>query len=266
MPTSDGITTRSRLLEAAGRVFASDSGASMAEVAAAAGVSRATVHRHFRTRVDLLAALELEPDPDSRARVLAAAGKLVTRDGLAALFMDELAALAGVSRATVYRLYPGKAALVEAMMDAYAPFDPIITRLEAIGDGPPEEVLPEICRSAASIAAANVGVLRAIFFEVTTGSPDALEGARRPVGGMIRTLGGYLERQMAAGRLRQMHPTLAVESLLAPLLFYVLTGPYAARVAGLDAPFEAAVDQLVDVTLRGLQPSPPGPGRVDSTR
>lgn len=257
MKAADG-TTRRRILEVAESVLAGDSGARMATVAGAAGVSRATVHRHFRTRADLLAALDVEPDPDARARVLAGAAELIARDGLAALSIDELATFASVSRATVYRLFPGKAALVEALMNAYTPFDPIIARLEEIGDCPPDEVLPEICRSAASVAAANVGILRAIFFEVTSGSPDALEGAGRPIQGMVRALGGYLERQMAAGRLRTMHPTLAVESLLGPLIFYVLTRLHAARLAGLDVPFEEAVEQLVGVAMRGLQPSPHG--------
>lgn len=257
MKAADG-TTRRRILEVAESVLAGDSGARMATVAGAAGVSRATVHRHFRTRADLLAALDVEPDPDARARVLAGAAELIARDGLAALSIDELATFASVSRATVYRLFPGKAALVEALMNAYTPFDPIIARLEEIGDCPPDEVLPEICRSAASVAAANVGILRAIFFEVTSGSPDALEGAGRPIQRMVRALGGYLERQMAAGRLRTMHPTLAVESLLGPLIFYVLTRLHAARLAGLDVPFEEAVEQLVGVAMRGLQPSPHG--------
>ena len=257
MKSTDAMGPRSRILEAAQSVLASDPGASMARVAAAGDVSRATVHRHFRTRADLLAALDLEPDPDSRARVLVAAAELIAGHGLAALSMDELAALAGVSRATVYRLFPGKAALVEALMNAYTPFDPIIARLREIGDRPPGEVLPEILGSAASIAAANVGILRAIFFEVTSGSPEAIEGAGRPVAGMIGALGGYLERQMVAGRLRTMHPWLAVQSLLGPLLFYVLTRPYAARLAGLDAPFEEAVGQLISAAVNGLECSAP---------
>jgi AcrR family transcriptional regulator len=257
MKSADAMEPRSRILEAAQCVLAADPGASIGRVAAAGNVSRATVHRYFRTRADLLAALDLEPDPDSRARVLVAAAELIAGHGLAALSMDELATLAGVSRATVYRLFPGKAALVEALMNAYTPFDPIIARLREIGDRPPGEVLPEILGSAASIAAANVGILRAIFFEVTSGSPEAIEGAGRPVAGMIQALGGYLERQMVAGRLRTMHPWLAVQSLLGPLLFYVLTRPYAARLAGLDAPFEEAVGQLISAAVNGLECSAP---------
>jgi AcrR family transcriptional regulator len=262
MQAIDERPARGRILEAARTVLAEDGAASMARVAAAARLSRATVHRHFRTRAELLAALELEPDPGTRERVLAAAAELIGRDGLAALSMDELAGLAGVSRASVYRLFPGKAALFEAVMDEYTPFTPVIARLAELGDGPPDRVLPEIGRAAAPIVAANLGILRAIFFEITSGSPDAVEGAGRPLEEMLHAVGGYLQRQMDAGHVRRMHPTLAVQSFIGPLLFHLLTRPQAVLFGGLDMPYEDAVDQLISVALQGLEPALPGGARI----
>lgn len=258
MQAADTSPTRSRILAAAGAVLERDSAASMADVADAAGVSRATVHRHFRTRADLLAALDLEPDPDSRARVLAAAADIAAREGLRNVSMDELAALAGVSRATVYRLFPGKPVLIEALIGAYTAFDPIIARLEALGDRPPEEVLPDVARAAATIGSANLGVLRAIFFEISSGTPDAVEGASRPLRELIGALGGYLARQMTLGRVRPMHPTLAVQAFIGPLLFHLLTRSPATRYGVLDTSIEEAVERLVAVSLQGLRPSPEG--------
>jgi len=92
MSAQDATVTRRRILAAARGVLAADARAPVAAVATAAGLSRATVHRYFRTRADLLAAVDLEPDPDARARVLAAAAELIASHGLAALSMDELAA------------------------------------------------------------------------------------------------------------------------------------------------------------------------------
>jgi AcrR family transcriptional regulator len=80
-----------RILAAARPALTTDPTLSMAALAAAAGVSRATLHRHFRTRADLLAAVGVEPDPGTRARVLAAAAQLISRDGLEALSMDDVA-------------------------------------------------------------------------------------------------------------------------------------------------------------------------------
>ena len=54
---------RQALLDAAAAVFSADPSASLAEVAAKAGLGRATLHRHFRTRqalIDALARASLE--------------------------------------------------------------------------------------------------------------------------------------------------------------------------------------------------------------
>lgn len=50
-------TTRNAIIEAAFDVFSRDPSASLSEVAAAAGVGRATLHRHFAGRDDLIVAL-----------------------------------------------------------------------------------------------------------------------------------------------------------------------------------------------------------------
>src|SRR5262249_61147581 len=103
------------VLTAARTILSRNPGASLNEVATAAAVSRATLYRMFGSRHGLLRRLEIEPDPDSRERILTAALELIGRDGLARLSMDEVAAGAGVSRASLYRLFTGKTALVCAL-------------------------------------------------------------------------------------------------------------------------------------------------------
>src|SRR4029453_13058773 len=70
------------------------------ELPARAGVSRATLYRLFGSQQNLLQEFGLQPPPKVRGRVLDVALELVGRHGLAELSMDELAARAGVSRAT----------------------------------------------------------------------------------------------------------------------------------------------------------------------
>lgn len=52
--------TRRAILDAAAAVLPTNSAASLADVAAAAGMGRTTVHRHFATREDLLTALAVD--------------------------------------------------------------------------------------------------------------------------------------------------------------------------------------------------------------
>jgi AcrR family transcriptional regulator len=57
----------------------------------------------------------------SRRAVLDAAGELLTDRGLPGMSMDEIAARAGVSKNTIYRWWPTKAAVVmDAFTDAFA--------------------------------------------------------------------------------------------------------------------------------------------------
>jgi AcrR family transcriptional regulator len=247
-------TSQSRILEAAQEILAADAAATVADIAARAGVSRATIHRYFPTRADLLAAVGQVPDQGTRDRVLAAAAELVGRHGFASVSMDDLAARAGVSRASVYRLFPGKGALLEALVVAYSPFEPMIAYVDCCGDRPPNEVVPELYGLMARILEPNVGLLASVLAEVTSASPEAVEGARRPVTAMLRSVGGYLQRQMDAGRIIPAHRVLAVQALFGPLFFHLLTRSTATRIAGLDVPLDEAADQLSRMALRAMTP------------
>jgi len=119
----------------------------VASIAAASGTSKAGFYREFESRAALLGALSLEPEPDARQRILEAAVELVGAHGLTALSMDEVASRAGVSRANLYRLFPGKQALFIGVIHAYSPLDPVSQVLTARSEEPPEVVMPELART-----------------------------------------------------------------------------------------------------------------------
>lgn len=252
------VTAEASILDAARRRFGRDIRASLGEIADDAGVSRATLYRYFPSRAGLLAALNLDPHPGTDARILAAAAELVGRDGLRNLSMDELAECAGVSRASVYRLFPGKGALFVALVAAYSPFEVVERVLAANADRPPEEVLPEVVRQAARTMEPRIGIARTLLFEVTAGEPEAIEAVGPALRQLLGALGGYLAVQMAQGRIRPMHPVLAAQSLIGPVLFHLMTRPVAARVASFDLPLEEAVTALAETALEGLLTSPSG--------
>jgi hypothetical protein len=70
------------------------------------------------------------------------------------------------------------------------------------------------------------------------------------------TFAQYLANQMAAGRLRRMHPMLAVQSLVGGVMFHMLAAPVMSQ-ATVDVPAgEEVVLQFAQLWLRGMRPEP----------
>jgi AcrR family transcriptional regulator len=245
-------SAKEKIRAAAVAVLARDPNASLTTITRAAGVSRATFYRYFPSRADLLAELEIVPDPDTRERIIAAAVGLIGRDGLRGMSMDELASTAGVSRASVYRLFPGKSALFDALIAENSPFDALEAVIARMAARPIEEVLPELARHLAAVAGPRVGILRSIFFEVTAQSEDALEGAEPRLRHVLGAVGGYLAAQMAAGRIRPMPPVIAAQALLGPIVFHLITRAELERLGALDMSLEQSIDELARAAVRAL--------------
>jgi AcrR family transcriptional regulator len=250
--------TRERVLGKARHVLAKGGNPTVADFAAAAGVSRASFYRAFESREALLEALDLQPEPGTRERILEAAVKLVGAHGLNALSMDDVATQAEVSRATLYRLFPGKAALFTSLVHAYSPLEPVTELLTTRQAEPPEILMPEIARTVYRTfyggGESRVGVLRALFFEISSLSPDTAEGAQDAMRGMVGSLVFYLTANMRDGRLRQMHPLLALQLFVGPILFHIITRPVAEQMLGLDIDGEQAVTLLAESWLRAMTP------------
>jgi AcrR family transcriptional regulator len=247
-------TIRRQVVAAARTVLAADARAPVAQIASAAGVSRATFYRHFGSRGALLATIDHDPPPEARQRILEAAQEVLLATSLADLSMDELALAAGVSRGTLYRLFPGKPALLRSLIETYSPFEAMLSVLAAHRDQPPAVVLPLISRAVVGVAERRLGLMRAVFHEATSGSPTAMAGVRPVLVPALGAMADYMSRQMGAGRVRRMVPLLALQAFIGPIYFHLMTRQVAGQVADLHTDVEAAVDELVRVTLAGLVP------------
>jgi AcrR family transcriptional regulator len=245
-------TIRRQVMSAAREVLAEDAAAPVATIAGRAGVSRATFYRHFGSRESLLRSVALEPRPEARTRILAAAKDMLVRHSLAELSMDDLATAAGVSRGSLYRLIPGKGALLVALIETYSPFDAVRAIVTEHRDDPPEVVFPLIGRAVVGVSGERLGLMRAVFHEVTSGSAAFAEMGplfQQTLGLLAR----YMADQMAAGRVRRMHPILALQTLVGPIFFHLMTRPMIERLVPLDVELEAAVDDLVAAALEALR-------------
>ncbi len=184
----------------------------------------------------------------ARRAILRAAGDLLARDGFADVTVEAIAAEAGVGKATIYRWWPGKAAVVlDAFLAAAGPCAPFPDT------GCLEEDLRGQMRALAQALGGRAGtVLRGVLAEAQS-DPEAAEAFRTRYLAPRRTeTRRVLDRAQARGQLCP-HADLetAADALYGPLYFRLTAGH-----APLDAAF---VDSLLALVFHGLRPDPPLP-------
>lgn len=247
-------SSREELVAAARRACDGGRQPTMQDIAATAGVAVRTLYRVFGSRGALLGEAGCRPAPDTRDQVLESALELVGRGGLAALSMDDLAAAAGVSRATLYRLFPGKSALFAALIRTYSPWMGVAEVVDAMPAGPPREVMPAVALAMAEAMRGRAWLLLRLLSELLEGGPDTAEGIQQGLARGLPDLVGYLGDQMRAGRLRSMDPLVALQLLAGPILADQLTRALAESLIGFATPLDDFVEQVVGAWLRAMAP------------
>jgi TetR/AcrR family transcriptional regulator of autoinduction and epiphytic fitness len=152
------------------------------------------------------------PECERRSRLLDAAEAILLGKGYHAASMDEIAQQAGMSKKTVYQLYPAKASLFEALLRDRFPVFPVV--IEA-GERSPREVLTDTLHQAVAHALSDrqLALFRMMVAETPRGGPSGLKELRATA-----RSGGALERWLAAkakdGTLRIDDPKAAADWLL----------------------------------------------------
>lgn len=185
--------------------------------------------------------------------IVAAAVQLFTERGYAATRMEDVAARAGVTKATVYLYFADKPRLFEAVVREA--MSPKIDRVEAMiaeFDGSTLTLLRMLLTFFEGLLDTSYGgIVRMIVAESTT-FPELSElyadlVLRRGVALMT----GIIERGVARGELRDVDARAVVPLVMGPV---VLLGIFRHAFRGLDvfAPASAVLSEHAELLLRGL--------------
>jgi AcrR family transcriptional regulator len=176
----------------------------------------------------------------NRARILDVAEDVFGKGGESAS-TDEVARLAGVGIATVFRHFPTKAALLEAVLTRR--FDRLREQAEALLDAAdPGKAFRGFFRYLVADAPAKIGIAEALLDAGSDGGEAA-----RASNGLRRAFGALLQRAQRAGVVR--------DDAGLPEVYALLVG--VSRAAAREHPGEEVTARMLTIVFDGL--APPGP-------
>lgn len=177
--------------------------------------------------------------------IVDAALELLVEEGFDRLSMDGLAAKAGVSKATIYRRWPSKEALViEAVARRTDPF------ADASTEGSARDRLVALLQAVVATSRTTLGRLLPCMVGATVSNPTLAQHYREHILDPRRTrIGEILRSGVESGELRpDIDVGLAIDQVVGPLLYRVV-------FAGDDDPVtDEQCAAYVDSLLTGLAP------------
>ncbi len=180
-------------------------------------------------------------DEEARKRILTAALELLEDVGFAQVTVDGIAERSGASKATIYRWWPNKAAVViEAFRDAVAPEAPLADT------GSFRDDVHTQVRNFARVLSGRGGRMLMAFIAASRNDVD-LATAFRTIWSNPRRVQAkaLLKRSQKRGQLRKdVDLDMVLDALYGPLYYRLL--------AKNDKPSEKYADALAELGLRGV--------------
>jgi AcrR family transcriptional regulator len=189
--------------------------------------------------------------------ILDAALAEFTARGFEAARMEDIARTAGISKAAIYLYFPGKMALLEALIEAKV--SPLAQQARTLADAGRADPLTAL-RVLATVAAQRLADPRLfavprLVISVSGRFPEIADYYRTHVVEMARSaLEQLIEAGMASGAIRRADTDAVVRAFIGPLFFEAMWTHVLRGETALNDP-QKLVEQQFDILLRGLEPS-----------
>jgi AcrR family transcriptional regulator len=179
-------------------------------------------------------------EPDTDQRIIDAAQRLMAQGGYTRMSMDGVAAAAGVTKATIYRRYPGKIQLAMAAIVAFCDRDPLTLSGDTRAD-----LIAQMRQLRHALERPNGMSMLGTMLAEEHETPELLASFRANlVAPRRQAVGAILKRAHERGELRpQSDLELAANMLIGAYYAQYLDG----------APFaDDWAERVVDATLAGI--------------
>lgn len=191
---------------------------------------------------------------ERRRQIIVEAIRCFAARGFRGTTTRELAARVGITEAALYRYFPSKEALYQAIIDEkIAAPDVVETLQDAASRGDDRAVFSGLARSFLASVEADPSFLRILLY---TGLEDhALSEAffERRVRRLREFVAGYIARRTAEGAFRAHDPKLAARAFLGMVMDFLLVREVFHHRNEYPEPLEQVAETFVSIFLDGMR-------------
>lgn len=168
--------------------------------------------------------------PDTRKRILVAAGDEFGAHGFAATTVDRIARRARVNKAMIYYHFPNKRALYTCIIRDV--FTPITERVRAAvtDDAPPQKKLERFIDTVVKSVDESTHFLPIFLREIADGGAHLGREELSLLSGLFATVAGIIAEGVKRKAFQPVHPALAHFTLIGTLVMFRATAPVRARI------------------------------------
>ena len=190
---------------------------------------------------------------DRPAQILREAARLFANQGYQGTSVRQIAHACGVSEAALYRHFPGKEQIYEAVVAWKAGQHDIASHLQDLTDAPGiEAVLQGVARHILGFLDTDPELIALKFGSCAQSDPAATVLFREIRLPYIEFLRNQLEVRMASGEIRPVDPFITARCFVGMVMDCALSANIWNRAAGLHFDGDAVVANNVPIFARGL--------------
>jgi AcrR family transcriptional regulator len=160
---------------------------------------------------------------ERRDIILNAALRVFAQSGFAEAKMDQIAAAADLSKASLYLYFPSKDALLHSLLERHPLLPELPEMMASLGDTPPALGIPTLIAEIWRLLRQRKELARVISREVQSNAESGKLFAKQIGLHSYQSLAGYLDRWMNRGVLRRQNAPAAAQCLIGMLWFSLLT-------------------------------------------
>ena len=170
---------------------------------------------------------------ERRDTMLNATLRVFAQSGFAEAKIDQIAAAADLSKASLHLFDPSRGSLLHSLLERYAVLPELPTMMASLGDTPPALGIPTLIAEIWRLLRQRKELARVVSREIQCSAESGAMFADQIGPPSSQPLAAYLDRWMNRGTLRRQNPLAAAQCMVGMLWFFLLTEEL---ISGRDVP------------------------------